>query len=421
MRTVALERERCANKIQALERGRVARRQLSAASQATSRDRSHPRCPAGSGRAVVVAAAAASVRGGLLVSPDSYPINHGREVEYTLNAIHPTQVEGGLGLASPNGHQPRSTPLSEIGVDGIGVLLCANGFDAEAPDFAAQAVDGIMLSDPQLCEADFAELDLGGSEPGAKQRRARMVSFFRRCQREGIPKPYEGLAPGFAPTMAAPAAGVEGSPASGTNHVDEPVRGAGSVDKVRQRLLRGASTSSAKAQEDSGSSSSSAEKPLCAAPSSRHLRTDQPQTATQGHVTKPDGHRYSNEESDSFVDAQATTDDASKPIPVKLNEGVVVTIGGQETDLVHSYADTGSFVAYSSHGAGEWESLPTASVESDVTSRARRSSLGVPTILLDLELGPRVAVNNFTSEPKSICLPPEIPVAEAAETVNVFR
>ena len=370
------------------------------ASPAISRD--HSSSPAGSGRAAAVAMA--SAREGLLISPDS----RGREgaVSADRSGAEKTQRIKELRTDGDVIDQFPPVPLNTLGAEGIGVLLRLHGFEDHAPEFLAQAVDGVMLSDPNLCETDFAELGLGGNAAGADECRARMVSFFRRCQEQGAVVHSGGTALLSDQEEAPPGAAAVGTSKSGL--LD---RGDASKNNDRKQ-----SCGEGGAVEDARAACSV----VCRPDGDRA-------------VSEPMWHRHSVQldlqsqkviadisvDADEGRTASAAARGSGGRISVKLNAGVVVTVGGVEAGLIDDAdrspaTDTDNEDAWGESG----ETPPAMQDTSPVNKPGRRTSVGFRQVTLEAD--PAQSGEGGTSDAGDGLLSPGIAVTTADVTLNVF-
>ena len=373
----------------------------STTSPAISRD--HPSSPAGSGRAAAVAMA--SAREGLRVSPDSLD----REGALFANRSGADNKERIKELLTDGDEIDQSppVPLNTLGTEGIGTLLRLHGFEEHAGGFLAQAVDGVMLSDPNLCEADFAELGLGGDAPGADECRARMVSFFQRCQEQGAIFHDGGtmLVPGqaAAPPGAAAAAGasesglLECGDASEANERKQACGETSVVDDIRAACsVAGGSGGDRVVSEPQWHRHS-----VQLDPRSQKIIADISVDADEGRA------------------ASAAVRGSAGRISVKLNGGVVVTVGGVEADLINdadrlSAGDTDE----EDTGGGSVKEPPVIQNVSSANKPGRGTSVGFRQVTLEADHGQ--SGDGGTSDAGDGRLSPGIAVTTADVTFNVF-
>ena len=381
-------------------------RETVAGTALSSTDRRHHQSqPVGSGRAAAVAMS--SGRGGMLVSPEE------SSAAYPERPAPCTDKDTGKGGGrTGSGGEKRHVhpvPLRTLDVKSVAELLRASGFEEHCPGFVAQGIDGVMLSDPNLCEADFAELGIGGGREGegegGRDSRARMVSLFRQCQQKGVLFPAHN---GGSPPHPV---------AVGAGHWSGDRRsGDFSPDKRRREDPTPGST------DESGS-----------------LRSPEETSWRRGSVLV--------DRENQRVLAQITLDEPGemgrsgaaassgqkgngrRRMSVKLNNGVVVTAGGggREEGLVDN-AD-GPFVidadaeAAAAEVEGEDEALTGTSGDGGA-SRAgphgRRSSIGLRTIPLYKEPG-RAGEGSDSHTVEDLPLPPGVAITTSDEAVNVFR
>lgn len=366
------------------------------ASPAVSRD--HPSSPAGSGRAAAVAMA--SAREGLLVSPD--PSGRDGALSGTDNKQRITELR----KDGDEIDQSPPVPLNTLGAEGIGILLRLHGFEEHAPGFLAQAVDGVMLSDPNLCEADFAELGLGGDAAGADECRARMVSFFRRCQEQGAVIHSGGTLLLSDQTAASP-----GDAAAGTVKPEVLERGDASQTNDRKQACGETGTFG-----DTRAACS-----VTGGPGGDEL------------VSEPLWHRNSVQidpqsqkiiadisvDADEGRAASAVARGSGGRISVKLNAGVVVTVGGVESDLIDDadrLSDDDSDDEDTGDGSGE--APPALQDTPPVTKPGRRTSVGFRQVTLETD--PAQNGEGGTSDAGDGRLSPGLSVTTADVTLNVF-
>ena len=275
--------------------------------------------PVGSGRAAAVASIGYT-RGGLLVSPDA--LNHledfSEEPERT--------VKGGGGSSSYKAQrggrgQTGRVELSALGVEGVEDLLRANGFGEHAPSFVSQAVDGVMLSDPDLCEEDFLELELGGESSEGDHSRAKLVAFFQRCQNEGV-TPSWGAWP-FSEGVAATRPGT-----SSSTHSKPTLEGNNGMSMdSRQEKLNCAKRSVE--EVDKRNMLELSEAVISRMEPIPHFRLETPVCRSQDMAA------------DIPIEAKVRGTAPVSPresdiLPVKLNYGVIVTMNGNEVEVVRS-------------------------------------------------------------------------------------
>lgn len=329
--------------------------------------RHHQESPVGSGRAAALAMA--SGRGGLLASPDVSPTSY---------------LELPAGMSSTEGGKAGAVSLRTLDVEGVAHLLRTHGFQEHAQGFVAQAVDGVMLNDPNLCEADFAELGLGGGVAGAPNSRARMVSFFRRCQQSGAVFPDAEGSPvsweeGVRPRPDARRTGDlphdkrrdDESSTEQSNPISSEEspwrRGSALVDRENQRVL--------------------AEIPL----DSTHA----------GGTSMP----------------TSTGNDRGRRISLKLNQGVVVTTGSSEVSLLHNTDDSWVSDAEDEATAAAGRGMGGAS---SAAQGGRRTSVGLPALTFCKE--PAGEGEGGGLETKGgLRLAPGVAVTTAGTAVDVFR
>lgn len=365
--------------------------------------------PAGSGRAAAVATA--SARGGLLVSPDS-PGRQERSQDRSSGTMQATFVTeeaelergGGPGRRKDGdemrcgSRSSRAVPLRSLGVNDVGALLRAHGFGEHAPRFVAQAVDGVMLSDPNLCETDLVELSLGSDDC-----RPLLVSFFRRCQEDGavgVPEDFSSL----SPSPASPLFERVKSP------VQADTQGGNSVPASLARLTDSASENIQEVRAADAVGNGDREGSVSAARSSS-WRSGSVQVNRENQDEIANIVFDANHGTQETVTGEKVRQDGRR-MSVKLNRGVVVTMGGQQADLVSSVDGFGG-VEIEEETSGDG-----AHVEPSA-GRRRRASVGFPTVSLDSDAGgegPTAARAARDAE-----LPPGVAVKAADVTINVFR
>lgn len=362
----------------------------------------HPCSPAGSGRAAAIAMA--SARESLPILPDS----RGREeaVSADRSGANNTQRIKELRTDGDEIDQFPPVPLNTLGAEGIGILLRLHGFEEHAPGFLAQAVDGVMLSDPNLSETDFAELGLGGNAAGSDKCRARMVSFFRRCQEQGAVIHSGGTALLSDQQDAPPGAVAVGTSKSGLlDHGD-----ASETNDRKQQC------SEAGAAEDARVACS-----VTCGPGDDRV------------VSEPLRHRHSVQldlqsqqiiadisvNADEGRAASATARGSGGRISVKLNAGVVVTVGGVEADLIDDAERLSADGTDDEDTWGESGKAPPAIQDtSPVNKPVRRTSVGFHQVTLEAD--PAQNREGGTSDAADKLLSPEIAVTTADVTLNVF-
>ncbi len=353
----------------------------------------HQSSPAGSGRAAVVAMS--SSRGGLLVPPDEPPAARREQVAGNRPG------EGTAAGREGQGHL-RPVPLRTLDVRGISVLLRMHDLEEHVPGFVAQGVDGVMLSDPNLCEADFVELGIaGGDEQGARGSRARIVSLFRRCQEDGVI---------LSATGGSPSPSSEG----GGGHRSQPVRPAlddqrqtrPSAGRIPRESTEGSSWRRGSALVDRENQRVLAQ--ISLDPSETGRAADGSAAAAGGGGG--DGRRMS----------------------VSLIQGVVVTADGREAGLVDNAEELSAIeaeeeaAAAAAVAAAAGEECGALSVSSGgghsaANTRGRRTSLGLPAMTLCKESGLAGDGRGAETAAGDLPIPPGVTVTTAETTVDVFR
>lgn len=368
----------------------------SAAPMAPRQDQSQP---VGSGRAAAVAMA--SGRGGLLVSPEDSPATCGLPVTGQLfGENNEARREGGW-TDSGEERYLRPVPLRTLDVKSVAQLLRMNGFEEHAPGFVIQGVDGVMLSDPNLCEADFAELGLGGGggggDGGGRGNRARIVSFFHRCQQEGAVFPASA-----------------GSPQSITGVIGQRSedRSAGDPNLDERRRDHQPSTEQSNLRSSEGSSWRRGS-----------ALVDRENQRVLAQIT------IDPSETGGSGAASSGENGHGRRISVKLNNGVVVTTGGREEGLIDNTdelmavdAETeAAAAAVTEEGAnGAFTAVTSGGGASPSNSQGRRTSIGLPTMTLYKEPS-RIDEGSNLHTAEVLPLPPGLAVTAPDSTVNVFR
>lgn len=323
----------------------------------------HQDSPVGSGRAAAVAMA--SGRGGLLASPDVSPTSY---------------QELPVGKSSSKGGTAGAVPLRTLDVQGVAQLLRTYDFEEHAPGFIAQAVDGVMLSDPNLCEADFAELGLGEGVEGGRNSRARIVSFFRGCQQIGVILPDdEGSSRSFEGGVGSrPDDQRVGGPSHERRDDESRTRPSNPISSEESPWRRGSSLVDRKNQRVLA-----------------EITLTSRETGYAGGPTSGGG-------------------GDGRRISLKLNQGVVVTAGSREVSLE---SNTGEFSA----GDAEGEATAAGKEEGEASPAMqgrRRTSVGLPALTLYKEPAGK---DDGLEAKGSQSLPPGVAVTTADTTVDVFR
>ena len=356
----------------------------SAAGSSPAVQRHHQSSPAGSGRAAVVAMS--SSRGGLLVPPDGPPAARRDPV-----AGNPS---GGDNEAEGDWpRHPQPVPLRTLDVQGIATLLRVHGLEEHVPGFVAQEVDGVMLSDPNLCEADFVELGIaGGNGEGTRSSRARMVSFFRRCQEDGVVLPTAGGSSSLRPSElggAEPGSHAGGS-ALGDQRQARPSTGNGPVESTEESSWRRGS-----------------------------VLVDRENQRVLAQITV--------DPSEAGGAAAVGGAGDGRRMSVTLIQGVVVTADGREAGLVDNAeelsgigAEDGAAAAAAMEQGGA-VAAASGGGSPPVTSRGRRASLGLPRVTLCKEPGRAGEGGSLETAAQDLPIPPGVAVTTADTTVNVFQ
>ncbi|CAN0258148.1 unnamed protein product [Ectocarpus sp. 12 AP-2014] len=381
--------------------------------------RDHQYSPAGSGRAAAIAMT--SARGGLLVSADEPPTTHGESFagQEHREANDARNREGSVDPGDKRPAQP--VPLRSLDVERVAQLLRLHGFEEYAAGFVAQAVDGVMLSDPNLCEDDLTELELGGgAAEGAQDSRARMVSFFRQCQRHGVVFPVAG---GSSPSLGGKVEPWTDSVRKGDSTPDDRRRNESAT--LREKEIEGleGSVPGASKTDRTESSQDSPWRRGSVLVDRENQRVIAQISLDSGDTGRGDATAF-------------TGTEGGRRMSVKLNQGVVITAGGREAGSVENMYELPAINA----GEGELAaSLETAaetaaagkgqkggdraaaatrgSENSPAGNRGRRTSLGLPTVTLYKE--PSGGLDS--EEAGGMPIPPGVPVMTVNSTVNVFR
>ncbi|CAM9127400.1 unnamed protein product [Scytosiphon promiscuus] len=377
-----------------------------AASSSPGVARDQRNSPAGSGRAAAVAMA--STRGGLLVCSDDLPkSSQATLAERSSRVSTESRHQNGQIYWDENRH-PQSVPLRSLDVAGVARLLNTHGFEEEVPGFVSQSVDGVMLSDPNLCEADLAELGLGGDEADAAHDcRVRMVSLFRRSQQEGVLLP---------PGTESPSCFGEGFGSKSNERNDERYAGGSILDDLRGNKpdagrITEIGTGDGVPDDVGGVQRASSEESSWRRKSVLVDRQNQrmlAQIPLEPSETGREGERTS------------TSGRGGRSLSVKLNQGVVVTAGGLEAGLIDNAEDEIGAAEVEAAAKGESKALAaTPSGEtSSANARRRRTSVGIPKVPLYTESDDGIAPGlGGRLSP----LPPDVTVTTADETLNVFR
>lgn len=342
--------------------------------------------PVGSGRAA--AAAIASGRGGLLVSPEDSCATYPDRI-----AGQSPGEEGGR-TGSGDKHHLRSVPLRTLDATSVAELLHLNGFGEHAPGFVTQGIDGVMLSDPNLCEADFAELGLGGGGEGGRESIARIVSLFRRCQQEGAVFTASGRSSQSSTKEIGQTSGDRG--ADGSN-----------LDKRRQENQPGTEESKLGSRDESPWRRGS-------------VLVDREDQRVLAQIPLDPSEAGRNGA------ANSGGNENGRRVSVKLNNGVVITVGGREEALVDDaddpLADDAEAGAADANVEGEvgMNGVEVGGGASLTNSHGRRTSIGLRAIPFYKEPSqPGEVSNSRTAE--ELPLPPGVAITASDATVNVFR
>lgn len=377
--------------------------------------RDHQYSPAGSGRAAAIAMT--SARGGLLVSADQPPTTHGEPLAgQEHREVRDARNRGGS--VDPGEKRPaESIPLRSLDVERVSQLLRLHGFEGHVSGFVTQAVDGVMLSDPDLCEADLAELGLGGGEAeGAHESRARMVSFFRQCQQDGVVFPVvRGSSPSFGGKVE-PRTRTDSVHNGDSTPDDRRRNDSAALRKKEMGELEGSAPGGSKTDRTESTQDSPWRR------GSVLVDRENQRVIAQITLDTRDTGR---------ADAAAFTGtEGGRRMSVKLNQGVVITAGGREAGSVENMyelpainVEEGALAASpeAAGGKGQGEDGAVAAARGSETSpagnRGRRTSLGLPTVTLYKESGGGL----HPEEAGGMPIPPGVAVTTANSTVNVFR
>ncbi|CBJ25687.1 hypothetical protein Esi_0008_0109 [Ectocarpus siliculosus] len=402
--------------------GETAHSTVQATASSPNAPRDHQYSPAGSGRAAAIAMT--SARGGLLVSVDEPPTTDGESLAGKEHReVNDARNRGGS--VDPGDTRPaQSVPLRSLDVERVAQLLRLHGFEEHVPGFVAQAVDGVMLSDPNLCEADLAELGLGGrAAEGAQDSRARMVSFFRKCQRNGVVFPVAG---GSSPSFGGKVEPRTDSVHNGDSTPDDRRRNdSATLRKKEMGGLEGSVPGESKTDRTESTQDSPWRR------GSVLVDRENQRVIAQISLDSSDTGRG---------DATAFTGtEGGRRMSVKLNQGVVITAGGREAGSVENMYELPAINAGEGELAASLEAAAAAaataavgkgqeggdgaaaavrgSENSPAGNRGRRTSLGLPTVTLYKESNGGLD----SEEAGGMPIPPGVPVTTANSTVNVFR
>eukprot|EP00903_Cladosiphon_okamuranus_P009257 g8833.t1 len=353
--------------------------------------RHHQNQPVGSGRAAAVAMA--SGRGGMLVSPEdsaaAYPERIAGESSREYNDAGKEARR--TGSAGERRHvQP--VPLRSLDVKSVAELLRASGFEEHAPGFIAQGVDGVMLSDPNLCDTDFAELGLGGGDEGGRDVRARMVALFLRYQQGGVVFPDKGSSSHLATGGAGQRPGEQSS-------------GDSSLDKRRREDRPSTDQNNLRSPEESsswrrGSVLVNRENQRVLA----QITLDPSETGRSGAASSREKRNV-------------------RRMSVKLNNGVVVTAGGRQEVLFDNADEISAInadVAATAAKVGAEDEAVAETSTSPASSHGRKTSIGLRTIPLYRESS-QAGEGGSSNAAGNPPLPPGVAIAASDATVDVFR
>ncbi|CAM9384356.1 unnamed protein product [Ectocarpus sp. 12 AP-2014] len=396
--------------------GETAHTTVHATASSPNVPRDHQYSPAGSGRAAAVAMT--SARGGLLVSADEPPTTHGESLAVQEHR-EANDARNRGGSVDPGDKRPtQSVPLRSLDAERVAQLLRLHGFEDYAAGFVAQAVDGVMLSDPNLCEDDLTELGLGvGAAEGAEDSRARMVSFFRQCQRHGVVFPVTG---GSSPSL-----GGKVEPRTDSVHNGDSTRRRNESATLREKEIEGLE-GSVPGESKADRTESTQDSPWRRG----SVLVDRENQRVIAQISLDSGDT-------GRGDATAFTGtEGGRRMSVKLNQGVVITAGGREAGSVENMYElpainagegelaasqkTAAVAAAAGKGqdGGDRAAAATRGSEnSPAGNRGRRTSLGLPTVTLYKESNGGLD----SEEAGGMPIPPGVPVTTANSTLNVFR
>ncbi|CAM9170684.1 unnamed protein product [Ectocarpus sp. 4 AP-2014] len=399
--------------------GETAHTSVHATASSPNAPRDHQYSPVGSGRAAAIAMT--STRGGLLVSADEPPTTHGESLAgQEHREANDAQNRGGS--VDPGDRRPaQSVPLRSLDVERVAQLLRLHGFEEHVPGFVAQAVDGVMLSDPNLCEADLTELGLGGgAAEGAQDSRARMVSFFRQCQRHGVIFPVAG---GSSPSFGGKVEPRTDSVHNGDSTPDDRRRNESATLREKEMGVLKGSVPGERETDRTESTQDSPWRRGSVLVDRENQRVIAQISLDSGDTGKGDA-------------ATFTGTEGGRRMSVKLNQGVVITAGGREAGSVESMYELPAMNAGEGELAASLEAAAEAaaagkgqeggdgaaavargSKNSPAGNRGRRTSLGLPTVTLYKESSGGLDSEGAGGVP----IPPGVPVTTANSTVNVFR
>lgn len=370
--------------------------------------------PAGSGRAAAVAAA--SGKGGILMSPEP-PESNPPRASTTLPFGNEVLVDRPEGM--------RRVPLRTLGVEEIGLLLRHAGFAVHASGFVSQAVDGEMLSDPNLCEEDFRELGLGGSSasglvPSSDKSTANLVNFFTACQRDGA----------VLPSSAA------------LNLLETVRRGEGGDLSIRTReratsvqagataILMAEGGKGEEAREAGGIGVDFSCENVAFGEVFWRLSSKNSDSKKQSVLASMSldevGAESRTTEAVTGV-ASGETDRVLRMLVSKCDRPVVTTVGGLVPALVGDVDGFGSVDVDTERDEGERSESSSSSPSSAVPPASsanrsrRRSSMGYPTVLLDSDADESTADQQGLSGLSRKGLPPEVVVKWGSVTLDIFQ
>lgn len=427
------------------------------------------RLPVGSGRAAAIAAGS-SGKGGILHSPET-PVpsphdttsfatryagespEHGPEGERDEEeGKQGSQREQQQGYGK---HRPHRVPLSSLGVEEVGLLLRVNGFRQHAAGFVAQAVDGMMLSDPDLCETDFQELGLGGgggeeggigsvsdqdikTAGGTETPTALLLMFFQICQRDGVILPVTVTSEIATGTKHNEQAGV-GDPGA-----ELSLDGRASASEIRLEQCTGESQGNRMKERagDNARLGAGVDHEILEHAGGPWRRSSMKLDRENQHVLVADI-SLDDVEGKPFECASTTADTSTTPAPdpaeatsgdrprhmsVRLNRGVVVTKDGRDPDLVNDVdgptnIDAGLETGEVKHGGGVVPRRSAAASTALNQGGKGRTSLGFVAVTLDVERDTNSSRETSLSQAslEGLQLQPGVVVTTIGEPVNIFR
>lgn len=362
------------------------------------------RLPAGSGRAVAVAAA--SGKGGILVSPDQVEPSPRPAVSNALRFRNgsPAQSAGERGRMK----------LSSLSVEAIGRLLRANGFRDDAAGFVSQAVDGAMLNDPNLCEEDFRELGLGETSTsdgatGHGTSITRLLAFFKACQKDGVMEPTGGVDysdTGFSTGSEQARLGEKNS--SNTNGRCDGATGPGV--EPGGPLQEAAQVNSAAIAESDSSGGDLWRR--------SSIELDRENQTIIANIPLDQFDETEDQISTSHVERIAN----GRRISVRRNNGIVVTAGGLQPALVRDVDGLDTVDADSERDDTERgkSSAIIDGADHPLRKSSRKASVALKSVVLDVEDEQSAMLTRRLSDGPGEGLPPEMIVKTGGLTIDIF-